>query len=833
VTDSTTSGPEKQDQTGTLHVHTVLADEAGTVLQFLEAGVLIRVNGANAGVTDATGALTISQPEGTYQVEALLSSIAKGSASVQVTAGATTEAVIRLIEGESDIGAGVLRLDELVNGSLPLDATTLTLRFRQGPAPDATMISLSSVSRVEASSPVIGGAIFTDFIDRFSVSSGAITASGADAAEVMATLAILSNDVELLVQASDANGLSYQDVIVFGTGVYRIEGQLAAPPSKPDLSLAGVTVTAESANRAQTEVTSDAAGRFALEDQPSGMTVVGASTTVGATVYASSAHIALDQDKQLVLRLLTTADIRAGVADYQVSDIQQAQPSATHRSRNRARSASPIAGDEGAGAPAGVTAADAEQTVTVTATSDIGDQPVTAHDTLTVAQDTMSVVLEYEVFTAEYPQYVLDPDNRYNDTWDLLVADANRSTLFSIGREINSQVFGAPSWNATGSTGKLQQTLDVGDLTIDGDIELLLRARATNIGDSHLSTRVTATLGAVERFFIEHVEQDTGKGNDSRLFSIPGPGERNVFQRSVIVTYHKPGTVQLTKVKVELLDVFGEPVQTVLDEGIDGVHVNQLSDTQLAAQVTFSPGTTSSEVESPPPPYDRIGYRVVLTGLNEDGEEITTDPKDATNLIALWRMPEGLARYSVRSLGGDDWCRKFTYSWLEDNRLLVTAINDISKEHGGRFRPHDSHRYGFDIDMFHPLPVLPSGSGTQNYEALAKVARRALQGDQQAVTFLHGWMAYTRQWLDALLDDNDVIKLGYMNGAQDLFSATTALRGGWARELLATGTYFGPLPTGGTIDLALGPWTNANNTKLFFDDVHNNHVHVKLRPLAR
>jgi hypothetical protein len=306
-------------------------------------------------------------------------------------------------------------------------------------------------------------------------------------------------------------------------------------------------------------------------------------------------------------------------------------------------------------------------------------------------------------------------------------------------------------------------------------------------------------------------------------------GQTNTFQRSVIVTYEKPDDIELTRVKVELLDNAGAPVQTVIEVDKSSFLVMELSDTQLAAQATFSASTSADSVESTPPPWDRFGYRVTLTGTNADGDTIETDPKDATGLMALWRMPDGVPRDSVRSTGGDDWSRKFTYEWIDSHRADITPINDISREHGGIFAPHDSHRFGYDMDMFHPAPLLAAGSGTQNYLELDRLARLAINGDQTAIARITAWVSGTRQWLDKMIADPDVIVIGYAKGAQDQFSIAQPLRGGWAQELLFTGAYHGPPPVNPIIETGLGQWANSNSRKLFFDDEHNNHVHVRLR----
>jgi hypothetical protein len=834
------AGPGQGVEEGMLEVSAVLVDPVGGLLQPLGAGVLVRVDGTRAGFTDDNGILTVTSAAGSHEVEALLPSMGRGTTTVEVTAGATTAVTVSVVEGAGTTEPCVMTIDELINGALPLSVTSVTVRFRRGLAPDEEPVSVTEVSRVELYNVgVSAGGGITDLLVYFTAGSGAVIAEGADAAQVIAIVGALSTDARLLVHAADADGLGYEGEIEFGIGVYRIEGQLVGPPSRPDLAVEGVSVTVEANDFTMVEATSDAAGRFVLADLPGGMVVVSTSVIEDETVYTATAGITLDADKSLLLRPLTTADLQAGVEEYEVSDLPVPPAPPLSPGLQSPRRPAPVRLEGMTGEPVvartvgpatrAEPAADADgDKVTVSVTAAAEDQPVRDQQSLTVPQGTQSVVLQYEVSTEEYPHYVLQ-QSRFNDMWDVRVVAAPGTVLFQVIRRINSQLYGRPAWNASGSTGTVQERLDVSDLASAGDIELTVRATAKNVGDDLLPTTVTATLGAEPQFLIRHVEQDTGPHSFNRLFSIPRSGETNVFQRSVLVTYDKPEDIDLDQVRVELLGGSGGPEQTVLEEDADGVHITHLSDTQLAAQVTFSPGTTTSTVDSIPPPFDDIGYRVTLRGLDEDGNPVDTEPKDATGLVALWRMPDGLPRYSTRELGGDDWSRQFTYAWLDGHRQIVTAINDISKEHGGVFDPHDSHRFGYDMDLFHPLPVLATGSGTQNYLRVVALARLAIQGNPQAIAQLGGWVAYTRQWLDTMLDDPDVIKIGYMKGAQDMFSSATHLRGGWAQELLFTGAYAGPLPAGGSIQLGLGLWPNASDPKLFFDDEHNNHVHVRLR----
>ncbi len=130
-----------------IRVTAVLAAEDGTGTEPLGAGVLIRIGGENVGATDATGSLVIQRPPGTYEVQALLPSMAAGSTTADVVAGKITDVTVTLIEGDGALQPAELTLDELVNGCAPVDAPALTLRFRSDPG--GTSVPITTLSRAE------------------------------------------------------------------------------------------------------------------------------------------------------------------------------------------------------------------------------------------------------------------------------------------------------------------------------------------------------------------------------------------------------------------------------------------------------------------------------------------------------------------------------------------------------------------------------------------------------------------------------------------------------------------------------------------------------------
>ena len=399
---------------------------------------------------------------------------------------------------------------------------------------------------------------------------------------------------------------------------------------------------------------------------------------------------------------------------------------------------------------------------------------------------------------------------------------------FSIGRAVNSQLYSPPTWNANGSTGELQQEIDVSALAANNDIQLILHAVSTNIGDALLSTSVRAKLGAEESIVINTVTNDqvdptTGQSDH---FSIPRPGDTNTFHRTFDVAYSKPDDVEITGVTVELLDDIGTVLQTILDDEAPGsARVQQVNDSTLRVQVTFS--DEASQVASTPPPSEQIRYRFKLKGRAADDEVLESDPKESAAYFALWRMPDGLARYGMRDQGRDDWAAQSTYSWLDDNRNLVTRIDDISGEHA-RNIGHQTHQQGRDIDMFH-VYTFPNGavSGTQNYLRLVENVQAALNGDAAALNRVNAWASQTRDRFDDLIADNNVRRIYYAIGRAVVGQGQTTLTAGWAQQLLEQGTYTNP--DGLTINLAAGGWGNAGDAKMRYNATHNNHFHVALQ----
>jgi hypothetical protein len=344
----------------------------------------------------------------------------------------------------------------------------------------------------------------------------------------------------------------------------------------------------------------------------------------------------------------------------------------------------------------------------------------------------------------------------------------------------------------------------------------------------------------VEFFRVTGIFRDLVPGTRGRSdrFSIPRPGQANRLQRYFTVAYHRPKCLTITDVRVDLLNQDGVRMQTVTNAPPGGTGVSVVNDFTYRVRVTFGDGVTST-LPSTPPPTDRIRYRMTLTGLDDLGQQQTA-VRDSNQLYALWRMPDGLARFGNRSAGFDDWASQSTYNWLAANRSLVTRINDISGEHG-RNIGHRTHYLGRDIDLFHVYTfpgVNPraAGSGGANYMALINNTQRAMNGDATARQRVADWATSTRARFDQFIADADLQgRIIYALGSRQLEVrnergeiVTHALGGGWARSLLENGRYTNI--SGTRLDLGIGEWQNASiATRMLYNDVHNDHIHISVR----
>jgi hypothetical protein len=572
---------------------------------------------------------------------------------------------------------------------------------------------------------------------------------------------------------------------------------------------------------------SDATGRFEFESMPLGNIGFDSTTSEGGISYYGQGTLFLAQSLAVSLVMRSVTDVVNGVPPLTSAPLAQnallknAGPApetvARRASQERVlRAATPpqnVALTQAADMTASLTTTAAQQDVAVSATAE-----------LAVPKGTQTVTLKYNVFSAEYPFYVLS-QSIFNDVWSLAVyGGQGGQQLFEITRNVNSQAATPPIWQGDSTTGDITQVLDVSALTATADTTLTLFASSMNVGDSALTTIVSATLSAEVKLTINAVDADSVSptNSDSSYYSIPRSGDGNVFERWFTLAITKPADATISQVRVILR---GTGDLMTLYEEAPGPNVEIVDDEHLRVRVSMNSFT--STVNSDPPPAQDITYRFRVQAEFE-GQTIENE-RDSGVRHALWRMPAGITRYGVRDNGLDDWASRGCYSWLVANSALLTRVDDISGEHA-RHIGHDTHERGVDIDQFHYYTFPGGNSGGGNYTALRNNVIAALNGDAAAAARVSAWVTATRTGLDSLLALNEVNRLYYAIGSatQQQMSPTTTIRlaAGWARDLLGDGAI--TAISGQTLDTGVGAWSEDNNARIQYNAVHNSHIHIAL-----
>jgi hypothetical protein len=813
--------------TGTLTVRTYLSDETAPGGQGLPAGpgVFITIDGQPVGQTAADGTLTVTAQAGERLAAATVPSTSSGEATVTLAAGGSADVSIVLLDSGDVAESTPLVVSEVSGGLLPLASASFTMQFLR----NGTRVPIELVEQVELLD-VQGNLVF-ELGDKFEVNDGWMLAT--DPANFFLWLPIIEPAI-LRVHAVDTDGFTHVNTVEFSVGQLALNLTLAAPPSTPTLSVANIDVTVGVVGTAiQLQRTTDADGHIQLPLLPYSTLTLNAEKEAGGDFFYGQSALLLTEDTSATLVMRSLTDIVNGIPPLSVTSGGMAAMATATVSAERSAAAQARAAAISQ-QTAVVTALEEGPTVSVTVTSDGQGEPVEASAPLTVPRGTEKVTLKYNVTSAEFPEWVRKK-SPYDDQWTVSVF-AGRKQLFTFTQHVNAQLTSAPVWQGDGTTGEIQEELDVKALAQDQDLDLRLTASAVNIKDHLFPTTVNAVLGGVLKLAIKKVEKEEGKltpvpadpakyvrqtVGDGSFYSIPAMGQANFFERWFTLTVDKPEDTTVEKVSLTLKDAAGTTLQTLLTDAVEGPNVKILEEGKKI-KVRASMQSVQSSVGSTPPPTHFLRYEFVVKGTRNN-EAVESDPKSPQEMHALWRMPQIFGRYSDRETGKDDWASRGTYAWLTAHSSIMRRINDISGEHALDLH-HDSHARGIDIDMFHIHPFDSSKSGQQNYELLRDKVFAALAGDAAAQSAVAAWVTDSRTGLNSFLDLADVRIVIYAIGTKWTQNGIV-LPGGWATTLLKSGT----LTVGAaTIDTGAGAWTNTHLSKFSSNAIHNSHIHIGL-----
>ncbi|MBI1733217.1 MAG: carboxypeptidase regulatory-like domain-containing protein [Gammaproteobacteria bacterium] len=794
--------------TGTISVQTFYEGKKNPAA----AGIPVYLDNELVGETLDNGVLDFQATAGKHRVTAFDPYLA--GAGKLVTIRRDTTKTVKLLM----TGAGLaVALDHRLTGDLspvvPASTSELSVTFRNssGSALVPTQLGNASVEQVQTGTTV-------DVTDRFEIlGNGEIrTVSEAYLGDILG----VDGEQILHVSASTANGTSLDGTLSFRVGRYSLSGQVVAPPSNPELSTQGAEILFRVlGTKVEAFAATAADGSFTLTGVPAGNVAFELEHQEGEVTYSSSGALFVTGATQLEITLLGPEDYVNGVPPFSIISapaLLKPRPMEMQRRRKSAK-----APDVPRAPPQGLVAAATAQ-VTISAAADFEDQRVQDTATLLVPMGTKKLELTYQVITTEYPEFVLS-QSIFNDVWDLAVVANDGTRLFSISRNVNSQVSLEPFWDPTGSTGLIKESLDVSLLTVDQDAAITVTGSATNIGDDILPTYVDATLAvAGQELNIQLIMP--GSDKDGTFFSVPRRLSSNHFHKWYDFKIISPAGVKaadITNVTVKLLLGAGD---TLGKTAFSGKPITAgYGPREFRVPVTFGgDNPRTSPVNGTPPEAHNIKYEFQFEAT------VNGEPASATlysgSEKALWRMPDGILRYGgKRDVGGDDWASKGTFEWLETYGSLITRINDISGEHG-RNIGHAGHKSGTDIDIFHFGDVLYSAGtddpfGLLNYLAAEELATNAVLGDEAATEELRQWILDQRTGLANLASNPIVGEVFTIIGRPH-----DPLPSGWAWGLIRDGkitaadnTVLLELDAGATLSSTIKPLLG-----------HDDHYHIDL-----
>lgn len=807
-----------QVDASTLTVRTYLFSELAADGRGAPAGpgVIIRVDSKEVGKTGAGGTAKLQVPAGQHLIETVLYPSSYGQATVTLTAGKAKQVDIILDDSKEPTENTILTLDQLKDGVLARNFTTFTMRFLNG----QQTVPLRKLEEVELLDPNGGSSL--DLKNLFVLqTNGSIVATNVNA--LRNVLLSRSGAIEIDCLGYDATGRTHANVLRIYLSSYRVVGTLKPPPSFPSLQVSGLYIRANILNtNLSFYAVSDSTGRFEFPLLPSGTLEFTSQNKQNGKYYYGQGTVVLNGDILLTVNMLSDVDLGNGVPGFTSAPLPSSflPSSAGSPTRSSASASRRMQQESLRNSFPPVGTLDTSNLASVSVVAGVQNSPISQTVTAVVPKGTKTLTLTYNVSTDEYPTYVLS-QSIYNDVWSIRVTGGSEGKqLFNITRQINSQLSTPPVWQSNGSTGQIQQEFNVESLTVNSDANFTLFASATNVGDSILPTQVSASLGG-KSLKIDSITPDmvVPTIGDSSFYSIPRVGGTNTFQRFFILKVTKPENSQVTQVVETLLDQSGNSLMEIVNQAPGGPNSNvqEVNDSTLRVRATLN--NQPSVVASEPPVTHLLKYRFKVVAKVNGGT--AQDEKDSGNRKGLWRMPNNFARYGGRDQGGDDWCSRGAFKWLEANRALITRIDDISGEHARNIGHPSSHRYGTDIDMYHFYTFPNATSGTDNYNRLAADVRLAAQGNGEARNRVVAWVNATRTGLRALAALPTVNRLLYAIG-----SAGGGLPEGWARALIQSGA---TTVNGQNFNLGLTTWSEA---KVTYNAVHNNHVHIALNRAA-
>jgi hypothetical protein len=291
----------------TLTIQTSVPDDTTPAGEGTSAGgrAYIDMGAIRLGRTDERGTLTLQAPSGEIRLTATIPPSSWGEAFVRLAPDEVASASLVLDDSKEPSEDTDLVMVEVVDGILPAGGTSLTMRFMR----DDELAAVTDVDHVELLDR--DGGLVAMAEELFAVVDGAVSATDPAALyELIARYSAEHPALQLRAQATDADGLTHSDSVLFYVGRYRLGVALEPPPSNPALPVSQIDVGVSVVG---TDVTirrhSDAEGRFDIDWLPSATLKFDAVTVADGLYYYADAILVHTADCSVKVVLRHVADL--------------------------------------------------------------------------------------------------------------------------------------------------------------------------------------------------------------------------------------------------------------------------------------------------------------------------------------------------------------------------------------------------------------------------------------------------------------------------------------------------------------------------------------------
>ena len=476
-----------------------------------------------------------------------------------------------------------------------------------------------------------------------------------------------SDQIEIILSSYDSLGADISKVITFYYGFGTISGTFVDGNGQPYTGLEGETVELVGGFKSTTyETTVNADSTFSFIDLPAdtyNLSLVTADLEVASSavlINSATRSVTISPEVTDFKNLETTQQAAAAPSPVYVTD---ATPERLYYHNellaSSARDAVKLAADVG----------DELNNSSLTVTSAAAGIPSEDDKTVEIPLEVKEIKVVATVTSGEYPSYTSNPENPYNDAW---------SYTYTVGTQVEKDQGNVNTTHATQGTVTKTKVFKVNQTKGQPPEKVVLKAMATNIGDSAVATSVTLKVyKTVEELVIKKFLHKEGLGKGLSPFYYIGIASDSTREWNTTLRY-SPDTSKLEKADCNFTIGTSKTPITNLKISV-----------KTPGSANMSMGFSGATVPSVGSAQGKITCN--FTAKNDKNKLISTSHTSnmevsagKDTLIPLTRYDTGPLRYGDQSeTGGADWLRTRALNYMKSTTGLKLVYNDGSREHGG------------------------------------------------------------------------------------------------------------------------------------------------------